>query len=136
MEEILVPIGLCVALPCIIVWLTTRKRMHEADKRTEIVLAAIEKNTDIDVEEFVKSLTPGKKDRTLEERCWGVLLAGYILFFVGLLLDILFVVMLAVMKEDDLWVFIILSSAAMMTGLACLLAYRKIRRIASPEPKA
>ena len=56
LEDILVPLGICVALPVMIVWLVMRKKTNETNRRTEIVLAAIEKNSEIDVEDFFKKI--------------------------------------------------------------------------------
>ena len=39
---ILVPIALCVVLPVMIVWIVSKARAHEVNKRTEVLLAAIE----------------------------------------------------------------------------------------------
>ena len=52
MTDILVPIFVCVVLPVIIVWLVTRARQHETDKKTEIMLKAIENGAEIDPEFF------------------------------------------------------------------------------------
>ena len=37
---ILVPLGICVVLPVMIVWLVTRARQNETNKKTEIMLKA------------------------------------------------------------------------------------------------
>lgn len=52
MTDILVPIFVCVVLPVFIVWLVTRARQHETDKKTEIMLKAIENGAEIDPEFF------------------------------------------------------------------------------------
>ena len=82
MEEIIVPIGICVVLPLVIVWLAIRSEMNKTNKRTEIVMAAIEKNSEIDVEEFLKKLNPPKK--SLKEKLMGKLLNGCICLAIGL----------------------------------------------------
>ena len=61
LDDILVPLGICVALPVMVVWLVMRHRTNETNRRTEIVLAAINKNSDVDVEEFLKKLNPPRK---------------------------------------------------------------------------
>ena len=48
-EEVLIPIGICVVLPIIIVWLNMRRKTNETNRRTEVLLAAIEKNPDLDM---------------------------------------------------------------------------------------
>ena len=42
MDAILVPIAVCVVLPVMIVWLINRTRQNETNRRTEIMLKAIE----------------------------------------------------------------------------------------------
>ena len=50
-----------VALPVLIVWLNNRKKINETNQRTQIVLAAIEKNAETDVEDLLKKMAPQKK---------------------------------------------------------------------------
>ena len=40
--DIFLPLGVCVVLPVMIVWLVTRARQNETNKKTEIMLKAIE----------------------------------------------------------------------------------------------
>lgn len=78
----LVSLGICVALPITIVWIIQRARKHKIDKRTEIILAAIEKNANIDIEEFMKKMNPEVK--TLKERLIAKLMWGGIVMAVGI----------------------------------------------------
>ena len=74
--EILVPIACGCILPIVIIWLSVRQRMNETNARTQIALAAIEKNPDIDVEELLKKIsTKGKllKEKLLTKLLWGSL---------------------------------------------------------------
>ena len=52
MEATLVPVFICVILPIVIVWLVVRARKHEMDKKTEIMLKAIENGAQIDPQLF------------------------------------------------------------------------------------
>ena len=52
MEEILIPIGICVVLPVMIVWLINRTRQNETNRKTEIMLKAIESGATIDADFF------------------------------------------------------------------------------------
>ena len=58
---ILVPIACGCVLPIMIVWFTIRENMNKTNQRTKIVLAAIEKNPDMDIEELMKKISPKKK---------------------------------------------------------------------------
>lgn len=63
---ILVPIAMFVVLPVGIVWLIISNKKFAAEKRAQIVLAAIEKNPEMDMEVFAQALAP--KQKPLRER--------------------------------------------------------------------
>lgn len=81
-EEVIITLGCCVVLPVTVVALIVRNRMHNTDKRTEIALAAIEKNPGMNVENFMKSLQPRQK--TIKERLYTRLTVGLSLLGIGL----------------------------------------------------
>ena len=66
LTSIIVPLGVVVVLPIVIAYIAYKKKQHETNKRTEIIMAAIEKNSDIDVQEFLSKLNPPQK--TYKER--------------------------------------------------------------------
>lgn len=70
---LLVPLGVCVVLPVLIVWLVTRTRQNETDKKTEIMLKAIEAGATIDAEFFKDAQRKQKstKERLLNRLIWG-----------------------------------------------------------------
>ena len=76
-------IGLTCIVPIIIVWFSTRRKMNEANKRTEIAMAALEKNPDMDIEELMEKLSP-KKTKLFKEKLLGKLLWGVICIVAGL----------------------------------------------------
>lgn len=82
-EEILIPIGICVVMPIIIVWLNMRRKTNETNKRTEVLLAAIEKNPDLDMdmEDFIRKMNP--KTKTTKERLMSRLLWGLVFIAIG-----------------------------------------------------
>ncbi len=69
-------------LPIVLSSLKTRRKMNEADVRKQIVLAAIEKNKETDVEELLKKMAP--KQKLLKEKLLEKLLVGSILSFAGI----------------------------------------------------
>ena len=76
LAEIFVPIALGCVLPIVVVWLIARRRMNETNARTQIALAAIEKNPDMDIEELLKKVSRnGKllKEKLLTKLLWGTL---------------------------------------------------------------
>ena len=66
MEDILVPIAMFLVLPVSILWLIISYRKFAAEKRAQIVLAALEKNPEMDMEVFAQALVP--KQKPLRER--------------------------------------------------------------------
>lgn len=70
-----------VGLPISIVWLDNRKKINETNQRTQIVLSALEKNPQMDVEELLKKMAPQKK--LLKEKLLTKLLWGGITAFLG-----------------------------------------------------
>ena len=72
----LVPISICCVLPIMVVWLIVRRKMNETNQRTQIVLAAIEKNPEMDIEEIMKKISPKPKllkEKLLTKLLWGSL---------------------------------------------------------------
>ena len=70
------PIAVCCVLPIMVVWLIVRRNMNETNQRTQIVLAAIEKNPEMDIEEIMKKISPKPKllkEKLLTKLLWGSL---------------------------------------------------------------
>ena len=83
MEEILVPIAICVVLPVMIVWLINRTRQNETNRKTEIMLKAIESGATIDAD-FFKAQQEQKAPKTLKEKLLNRLTAGCVCTFIGI----------------------------------------------------
>ena len=83
----IVSVSCCVILPVLVVWLTTRKRINADNNRKEIVLAAIEKDSSIDLVEFFKKTNLPQK--LLKEKLLKKLLIGCIFSLLGIVLLIL-----------------------------------------------
>ena len=117
--ELFVPLGICVALPCVIVWLTLRKKTNDTNQRTQVLLAAIEKQGDIDVEEFLKKMEPAKpllKVKLLNRLLWGCICS---LIGLGLTVTAIFMIQL----KDELMALLIPSLSFLAVGIAFLINY-------------
>ncbi len=86
-------IGVCVVLPLTIVWLVNKRKNHEIDKKTEILMALMEKKPNIDPAEVLSKLNMSQnsvrkplKQKLLEQLLTGCifLLVGAVLFFTHL----------------------------------------------------
>ena len=77
-EDLFIVLGVCVVLPVLIIWIIARSRKHEVDRKTEVMLKAIEAGVPIDPEMFKQ---PSKKAKTpkedLLERFNGSCITGF-----------------------------------------------------------
>ena len=81
LTTIFVALGCGCVLPIMVVWFMVRESINKTNQRTQIVLAALEKNPDIDIEELMKKISPKKK--LLKEKLLSKLLWGGIIAFLG-----------------------------------------------------
>lgn len=79
---VITALGICVALPLICVWLIVYMKNHETNKRTEVLLAAIEKNANINVDELFKK--QNSQQNSIKERVVKKLTNGLYILAVGL----------------------------------------------------
>ena len=90
-EDIIIPCTLFVACGCVmpimIVNNLTKRKMHRIDKQNELLLSALEKNPNVDVEKLIKQMNvsgaSGNK-KLIKERLLSRLLWGSMLALVGL----------------------------------------------------
>ena len=88
MEDIILPLFMCVAMPVTIVWLVMRTKQNETNKMAEIMLKAIETGTPLDHDLF-KTQTQTFRKKSIKERLLGYLTAACILLGLGSCLIIL-----------------------------------------------
>ena len=134
--DILVPIAIGCVLPIMIVWFVIRKMMNETNQRTQIVLAAIEKNPDMDIEELMKKISPKKK--LLKEKLLSKLLWGSIITFLGAALIGFCIVLgfIGGMPTYALQQFSLIGSVLSGIGIAILVNYNIGRRMLAKEMEA
>lgn len=80
MEDILIPISICVVLPVMIVWLVSKRRQNETNRKTEIMLKMIESGGVIDPNLFMEQ----QSRKTIKERLFRPLAIGCVFLFAGL----------------------------------------------------
>ena len=122
-----------IGLPILIVWLNNREKINETNQRTQIVLAAIEKNAETDVEDLLKKMAPQK--RLLKEKLLTKLLWGGILTLLGLALTI-FGCYLIAGRGDQNNLFILFGPLLMPVGIAFLINYFVGKKMLAKELEA
>ncbi len=133
---ILVPIACGCVLPIMIVWLTIRESMNKTNQRTKIVLAAIEKNPDMDIEELMEKISPKKKllkEKLLSKLLWGSIigLLGICFLVYGLFIDIR-----GGMNTDDLIYIYFAGGILLAVGIAFIVNYRLSKKMLVKEIEA
>ena len=134
--DILIPLGVCVVLPVLVVWLVMRKKTNETNRRTEV----IEKGSDVNAEKllglFDKTGKPTKTTRTaLKERLMGKLLASFILMGIGIAFGI-YALLMSIQggsNTNDLAAYSFVSAVLLLVGAAFLISYFISRRFMAEE---
>lgn len=98
--DALIPIGICVILPIIVITLSLRTRRHEIDKKTEVMMKAIENGAQLDPAFFESAAKAGCKEKTVKDKLMGWLTAACITSAIGLLVGIVFTI---VFTSQNLW---------------------------------
>lgn len=136
LEEVLVPVAICVILPISIVAIVVGKKRHEMNKRTEILLAAIEKNAELDVDEYLRKMSPNKK--TIKERLITKLLWGSVLSALGVavLVYSFWMDILGGMLTRSLQGQYMSGATLLLVGLAIILVFFISKKMLANEMKA
>ena len=123
-------------LPIVIVWLSIRSEMNKTNQRTQIVLAAIEKNPNMDIEELMEKMSPKKK--LLKEKLLSKLLTGNITTFLGIgfLICAIHVDLVGGMNSNDLRMLYLAGAVLLGVGIAFLVSYSKGKKMLAKEIEA
>ena len=134
--HLLIPLGCGCVLPIVVIWLGIRQKMNETNQRTKIVLAAIEKNPDMDIEELMKKISPKKKllkEKLLSKLLWGSICAllGISILVYGLLVDYK-----GGMDSNDLTQIYFGGGILFVIGIALLAHYHISKKMLAKEIEA
>ena len=131
----LIPIAFGCILPIVLTWLGVRQHKNETDSRTQIVMAAIEKNPDMDLEELMKKISP--KGKMLKEKLLTKLLWGCITSVIGLgLIGIGIYLMLYSDDTDDCLVALSFGVILLAVGGAFIINYGVGKKMLAKEIEA
>lgn len=126
LEDILVSLGVVVALPVLIVSIIFRSVMAADRNRKEIILAALEKNPNLNVEDLVKRMK--KSEKLIKEKLLAKLQRGCLCCLMGVALVLLYFFP-SVQNE-----FLIIAGTALIAiGIAFLVGYFVGRRMLAQE---
>ena len=128
--QLLVPIGVAVVLPIAIVAIVFRSALASERNRKEIVIAVLEKNPDIDVEQLMKNLK--KSEKLIKEKLLARLERGCLCCLMGVAFMLIYF-FLGVQSED---LIVVVGAALIAIGIAFLISYFVGRRMLAQEMEA
>ena len=129
LEDILIPIFICVVLPVAIVFIVMNARKHETSRKAEVALKAIEAGAPIDPN-FFKST---KKVETTKQKLLSQLTGACITFLMGAafmtfnLLDF---------NEEGLHLFMVAGGVLMAIGIGLFTTFLVGRKMLAKEIEA
>lgn len=128
--EILIPIGVAVVLPVAIVAIVFKSALASDRNRKEIILAALEKNPDIDVEQLMKNLK--KSEKLIKEKLLARLERGCLCCLMG----VAFMLLYFFLGEQGEDLIVVVGAALIAIGIAFLVSYFVGRRMLAKEMEA
>ena len=132
-EDILIPIFICVVLPVMIVWLITRARQNETNRKTEVMLKAIEAGATIDANFFKNP----KESITIKERLLKRLTGGCIFSLMGVVFTIIGLVNRSMALDNDAFTIPVLFGGIFFAiGVAHLVVFFVGRKMLAKEMEA
>lgn len=133
---ILVSLGCGMVLPLGIVWIIVKRKMAEDMSRKEIILSALEKNPNVDLEELMLKLNPPKK--LLKEKLLKKLLWGMLFFFAGIGLIVVAIIIGICEKclSDPLYFTGMWGVILLAIGIGLLANYKVGRKMLAEEMDA
>lgn len=124
--QLLVPIGVAVVLPIAVVAIVFKSVLASERNRKEIILAALEKNPNLDVEDLVKRMKESEK--LIKEKLLAKLQHGCLCCLMGVAFVLLYF-FLSVQNE-----FLIIAGTVLIAiGIAFLVGYFVGRRMLEEE---
>ena len=133
MRDIIVPIGICVVLPVMLVWLVTRVRRNEIDKKTEVMLKAIESGATIDSDLFKEA---PKQRKSTKERLLNRLICGCAASIIGAALTAIGIIPWMTLEDDTFAPLLIFGGISLAVGIALFIGFFVGRKMLAKEMEA
>ncbi|MDE6480651.1 MAG: hypothetical protein K2L45_10315 [Muribaculaceae bacterium] len=137
MVEIIVPIFVACVMPIAIVLIVALRKSNTVNKRSEILIKAIEANKEVDTDKLIEAMREPKKSP--QEILNARLLRGCMFSLIGLALAIVGIVNLANGTEfsaDPVTIPLMFGGISLAIGISYLIVYFVTRnQIETPEDK-
>lgn len=124
LEDILVPIAICVVLPVLVVWIINRRRMNADNLRARVLSEAIQHNADLDADKLAEAMR--KPQKSPEQIRQFRLTIGLITTFMAITM-VAFAIYINPMADKDNSLFILCAAILAPVGLGNLISYYMTR---------
>ena len=138
LTEILVPIFVCVILPVAIVFIIGRTRQNEINRKSEIMIKAIENGQQIDPELFKATTPEPKAPKTLKQELVEKLTGGCVVTLMGVAFLTLYCINLFMPEAHIMfgnWLAVA-GGVMLAVGIGLLVSYFASKSILADEIKA
>lgn len=129
-------LGTSVVLPIAILFMQYKQKLDYERNRKDIILAALEKNADVDIEDLIKKMSPAKtliKEKLLRKLQGGIIMT---LLGIGLLISALVMGAEGGFRTDFLEVIRVSGTAFLAIGISLLFTYRFGKKMLTKEIEA
>ena len=129
-------VGCGILLPITVIWLKNKRQIKEAELNTQILLTAIDKNSDLDVADIIKKMAAGRltlKERLIKKLMWGSILTALGIAILGYAIWTDFCGGTPSSLLNNLYIF---GSISLFIGVAILLVFFISKRMLKKELEA
>lgn len=130
---LLIPIGICVVMPVLVIWLISRISINADNKRAEVLIEAIKSNGGIDAYKLAEAFSKPRKTalEVLNKR----LLYGCIWTLLGIMSAICALIFANTMPWGDIqYPLMIISGLCLSLGIGFLIVYFATRKSVLDNP--
>ena len=134
MIPLAIGLGTAVVLPITVVWLVMKKKRNDTNRRAEVMLAAIEKNTSVgNMEELLKQMTPPQPTvrEKRQKKMHNYLMFGVALTIIGAAIMLTMLIKAindGVIERYFISNFCFTGVPCLAFGIGMLMAYRSMKK--------
>ena len=132
MEDVLIPLGIFVVLPVMIVWLVCREKQNRTNRMTEVMLKAIESGTAVDTEFFRNST----EKKSVKEKMLNRLTGACVTTLLGVIISCLYFVTASSTDNGKIEVILYIGGLFLAVGIALFIVYFVGRKMLRKEIEA
>lgn len=116
-----IPIGICVVMPVLIVWLVSRIAINKENRKSDVLMEAIRNNANVDTDKLMKSMAGS--ERSARELLNLRLLRGCIFTLLGVAFGVCAGILGYNPERSDTYLSILSSAVCIAVGVGYLIVY-------------